>query len=920
MRKNQAHSIPLSLRMFVCGALLFFVSACDSKTPEMHFADAQSKVAEGQEQVAVIELKNAIQKNPQFAEARSLLGQIHFNLGDMPAALKELERALDLGQNDTITRLHILKAKLAMGRYSEVVGELEEATALDPEFAVVLGDAYIFAGDYEKAKPMVAQGMHLADGLLVAAKLAHLENDLDRALSYLERAVGISPRLTSAWLYKGEIELMRADGEAAETSFSAAANLPGGNVSGAMGTVRAMLVQDDLDRAANAVGPLVSRAKDYPPAQYLNGLIKFRQEDIDGAEVALRIVQQYAPDHLPTLYLMGVVKSQQGKLNQAADNLRRYLARDQNNLSVRKLLATIYADQGKSEEVVGLLQPFEGKHSDPQVWALLGSAALREGDMSRATEAFSKAVELAPDMAPFRNQLALSLLSSGEEEAAKSELAAAVELDGDQFQSDYILAMIEARKGNFESAVDAVERIITKSPDNPIGYNLRGATFLAQGDPDSASNAFKEALSKDPSYFPAAGNLVRLLENQNDTEGAEAVLKASMQSDPQSELAQLGYVEFLIRRGDLDAALEQLGSTIEQNRESVRARIGQGRLLLVTSRIDEAERATRELINLAPDLPDALLLKAEVELAAGDQASARSTVSKLQTLLDEFSNNAPLLAAVGNLQLRTGELTLARKNLEKAASLANSPPRVLTDLVRLELVEGNASGAEQQLSELKTKGVLNEEVSLLEGDVLLASGQRSAAEAHFKSLAEQGSRAGTTGYALLLAGQGENVLAEEVLEEWLDEHPGDKGMRMALANVGVSSGELAKAKAEYEALMPSDDPVLLNNLAWIYMEEGDDRAEDVARRAYSVLPNNADVADTLGWILVQKGSEQEGLQFLRSSARNKPQDPAIQYHLAVAYERTGNRRDALAALKRALSTSAEFPGRADAESLLESLR
>ena len=909
-----------SLRGLVCAALLLFVSACDSKTPEEHFADAQINIANAEERVAVIELKNAVQKNPQYAEARSLLGQMHFVLGDMASALKELERALDLGLDDEVTRLHILKAKLAMGRYSEVVGELEEASTLEPEFAVILADAYIYAGDYEKAKPLAEQGMHLADGLVVAAKLAHVENDLDRAQSYLDRSVELAPRLTGSWLYKGEIELMREEGATAQASFTEASTLPSGEINGAMGAIRAMLVQEDLAGAAAAMEPLVARAPEYPPAQYLNGLIKFRQNDIDGAEAALRVVQQYAPDHLPTLYLMGVVKSQQGQLNQAADNLRRYLTRDEGNLSVRKLLATVYSDQGKTEEVVELLKPLEGRHSDPQVWALLGSAALREGDMTAATNAFSQAVELAPDMAPFRNQLALSLLSSGDEEAAKSELATAVELDGDQFQSDYILVMVEARKGNFESAREAVERIIQKSPDNPIGYNLRGATALAEGDIEAATASFREALVQDATYFPASSNLVRILEENEDLEGARAVLDAAMQADPESENVQLGLVDFLVRRGDVDAALAQLENTISQNPNSVRARIGQSRLLLGTRRIDEAKRATRELVNVAPDLPDALLLKAEVDLASGDQSSAQSAVGKLQTLLDQFDNNAQLLAAVGNLQLRTGDLTLARKNLAQAAELPNPPLSVLTDLVRLELTEGNAAGAQTQLGVLEAQGVDNEEVALLRADVYLASGNRDQALNQFKGLAEQGSRPGTTRYALMLASMGQNAEAEEVLNGWLSDNPGDTGMRMALANVGVTSGEMNKAKAQYEAMMPSDDPVLLNNLAWIYMEEGDERAEDVARRAHSVLPNNADIADTLGWILVQKGSEQEGLQLLRTSARNKPQDPAIQYHLAVAFARTGNQQGAREALERALSVSADFPGRADAETLLQTLR
>ncbi|NKB99791.1 MAG: PEP-CTERM system TPR-repeat protein PrsT [Pseudomonadales bacterium] len=909
-----------SIRGIVLVTLLLVASACDSKTAEQHFADAELNIANAEERVAVIELKNAVQKNPQYAAARSLLGQMHFMLGDMPSALKELERALDLGLDDETTRLHILKTKLAMGRYSEVVGELEEASSLSPPFAVALADAYIFAGDFEKAKPLVEQGLHLADGLVSAAKLAQVENDLERAQSYLDQSVTKAPRLTNAWLYKAEVELMRGAGEAAKSSFETAASLPGGDVTGTMGAIRAMLVLEDLLGAAALMEPLVARAPEYPPAQYLNGLIKFRQGDIDGAEAALRVVQQYASDHLPTLYLMGVVKSQQGQFNQAADNLRRYLARDGENLSVRKLLATIYAEDGKSDEVVELLKPLEGRHADPQVWALLGSAALREGDMGAATDAFQKAVELAPDMAPFRNQLALSLLSSGDEEAAKSELAAAVELDGDQFQSDYILVMVEARKGNFAAAQEAVARIIAKSPDNPIGYNLRGAAELAQGSTDAATASFREALVKDATYYPAASNLVRVLEQAEDFAGAEAVLAQVLTADAENEAAQLGLADFLVRRGEVDRALDQLEATVGQFPESVRARIGQARLLLATRRVDDAERAARDLISLAPDLPDALLLKAEVDLASGDSSGAQSAVAKLQSQLAGFGNNPQLLAAVGNLQLRTGELTLARKNLETVIELGQAPASVRADLIRLELQEGNASGAAAQLAALEGAGGGNaEQIALLKGEVLLASGDRDEALAHFANLAEGGSRVGTTRYALLLSSQGRNQDAESILQNWLTENPGDTGVRMALANVGVQHGELAKAKAEYEALMPSDDPVLLNNLAWIYMAEGDERAEDVARRAYAVLPNNADIADTLGWILVQKGSEQEGLQLLRSSARNKPQDPAIQYHLAVAFERTGNQQGAREALQRALANDGDFEGRSEAQTLLERL-
>ena len=346
-----------------------------------------------------------------LGEARALLGRLHLQAGDAPSALKELERALDLGIDDDDTRLSLLRTKIALGRYSEVVGELEDEERLSPEYAVVLAQAYLIAGDLQRARPLLEQGLHLPDGLLGMARLAQLENDLERAYGYLNQLTTTAPEHREGWLFKGEVELTNGDADAALGSFSQAKALPGGEVAGNLGVIRAYLLADDLASAQQQADELLQRAADFPPAQYLKGLISFKQGDLESAEAALRVVQQYARDHLPTLYLMGAVKAQQGQLNQAEDNLRRYLAQDAGNVSVRKLLASIYNEQGKADQVIEVLSEVVAQNSDPQLWAMLGAAQMRTGDMSAATEALQQAVALAPDMAPFRNQLALSLLS-----------------------------------------------------------------------------------------------------------------------------------------------------------------------------------------------------------------------------------------------------------------------------------------------------------------------------------------------------------------------------------------------------------------------------------------------------------------------------------------------------------------------------
>ena len=208
--KKALFTVPLA-------ALLLFLAGCEEITPEQHFENAQSALANDEVRLASIELKNAIQKNPQFVDARALLGVTHFKVGDLPSAIKEFERAIDLGDTSKQTRLYLLRSKVNVGRYSEVVGELEESGSLEPEFAVVLGEAYLSARDLDKAKPMLAQGAHLVEGMFSLARVAHIENDVERALNYLERAVQTDPAYTEAWLYKGDLELT-TDADATDKS------------------------------------------------------------------------------------------------------------------------------------------------------------------------------------------------------------------------------------------------------------------------------------------------------------------------------------------------------------------------------------------------------------------------------------------------------------------------------------------------------------------------------------------------------------------------------------------------------------------------------------------------------------------------------------------------------------------------------
>ncbi len=75
----------------------------------------------------------------------------------------------------------------------------------------------------------------------------------------------------------------------------------------------------------------------------------------------------------------------------------------------------------------------------------------------------------------------------------------------------------------------------------------------------------------------------------------------------------------------------------------------------------------------------------------------------------------------------------------------------------------------------------------------------------------------------------------------------------------------------------------MNNLAYLYGESGEnlDRALEVASSVYRKLPDNPDVADTLGWLYVITKNYSEAEPYLQKAIDKKPDTPAIIYHMGV---------------------------------------
>jgi len=160
-----------------------------------------------------------------------------------------------------------------------------------------------------------------------------------------------------------------------------------------------------------------------------------------------------------------------------------------------------------------------------------------------------------------------------------------------------------------------------------------------------------------------------------------------------------------------------------------------------------------------------------------------------------------------------------------------------------------------------------------------------------------------------------------VLEGWVAKQPNDVEARLTLASALQAVQRPDKALEHYQAVLKADDlnVVALNNLAWMYQTRADPRALGLAERAHSRAPENADVLDTLGTILLQQNREADAIGYLEKAAQLAPKALETRYHLAQAQVALGRKTEARATLETVLGDGRPFDQRAAAQTLFDKL-
>src|SRR5439155_7563837 len=94
---------------------------------------------------------------------------------------------------------------------------------------------------------------------------------------------------------------------------------------------------------------------------------------------------------------------------------------------------------------------------------------------------------------------------------------------------------------------------------------------------------------------------------------------------------------------------------------------------------------------------------------------------------------------------------------------------------------------------------------------------------------------------------------------------------------------------------------------------------ELVRKARDLQPQDAAVADTLGWVLYKRGDYQQALPVLQESAEKAPDSPEIQFHLGMIAYMMGQTDLAKVALRKSAGAAKDFEGKDESKRRLVAL-
>lgn len=919
---------------FGSGALMallaaVLVSGCFEPSAEQSIKAGKTRLEKSDVRGAAIEFKNALQKDPNSAEARFLLASALLKLDDAVGAAVELEKIETAGYDNNLVAPALARALLQQGKHDALLAKYRDVTLTQPAAAaalqVIIGRVHLAANRIPEAQAAAKTALDAAPQSLEAQQLqtriVAASDSLATALDQSRALIAKQPKEYSNWLMLGDLQLAGGDAKEARKSYEEAIKLNPADTYGYFGLVPLQLLSGDLAGATNTLTELDKVDAKNPRVQYFKAWLKMEQGDLKAAQEMSQNLLKLAPTNVDILYLCGTIEARRNSLERAVDYLGKAVTAAPEQLRPRLLLAHTQLRRGDASRTLATLQPLLKSDSPPaEVLVLAATATARLGESDKSEQLLVKAVAADANNVAAKVGLASAKISKGEVDAGLKMLRETSKSTQDISADVRLIEALAALK-KYDEAKEAIQRLQGKPDGKLIAEMQRGRIELARNDIKQARDAFDSALKLDDKNIPAITALAGIDVADQQPEKAKERFQSLLDKDPTNEVARSALLRLAIDSGTPNEELLAMAQkAVKAAPNSRELRVDLVRLLLAKPEPKQAAEAAQEALNLLGDDPELLALLGRAQLDSGDINLAINNLTKLVALRSSLPQ--PYLLLAGAYRKR-GDLTRTLQTLKRGIEFVPDYAQLYQNLVAVQSLNGQHAQALQTAKEWQVRDKNGWVGYQLEGDIYLRQERWDAAAEAYRTGASRNPApllAIRLHQTLKKAGKNDAAAAFEVKR--LNERPKDLNFINYLAESAMQDRQfdVAERKFRQALALDTDNPAILNNLAWVLVKTNNAAAAvEFSSRAVKLVPKRAEFWDTLAEAQALNGKLDEAIKAQQRSLAVAPDIHIHRLHLAGYLIKAGRKSEAKSELTRLSELGSKFGLQAEVQRMLQAI-
>jgi len=838
-----------------------------SQQAQDYLSRAEAYRDQGQYRAAMIEATNAVNASPSEPQYAVFMAELYNTMGSSRRASGLLEQFLPDFEQEVA--LALAEAYLSQGRFLSAEEALEPFEPQSSEHArqkrMYQADIARMRGQLEQSEADYKSILEdYPDSLEIKLRLAEnhiFRGQSGRARDLLSELREDYPESPKVFHVSGVIAYQNNQYEQADDFLTQALmHVPSSDV---MLPERAAILQllsetlTALGRTTEAMVYTRVLAEESPDnfeaQQQLDEAIAAAERgDLDQAEAILESLLEESPGSRSASLMLGMVRMNQGNLEGAEALLSTAVDVETASTEVIQAMAMAQAQTGNLEQALASLErSLRARPDQPVLLSIYGTLALESPEHEeQGYLSLQKALSQDPHQGGIRLTLARYHLDRDQPEQAMAQLRTAFQYQPADWPVtnvyiDQLLVredwneMREALAELEDAAPGARQKALYESQ-----YNFR------RGNEDQAVRQLQQLTQREPNYARAHGVLAQMYYEQGRVAPALAALERVLVLEPQNMQALQAGIS-VINENDADRSPHDWLSQLGRDHASLQPSITASRAMLYRQ-AQELEEAVSMLRSYEGDYND--------------------TLRQTQSLI--YRDRSRQLASQGDFQEARSLLMTALESFPDSRSLN-------IDLVRLDTSQGRYQEAEVLLEDLSERYPEDPEIELLQ---VRMTQRQQGDEPAYAELRQIWDERPNSQYALLLlnlARSADPDAVPEILQEWERIAPDERGRLLYVAEEYQRQEDPQEAISTYETILTNNpqDPVALNNLAWMLKDRDLPRALELAEQAAELQPNSAPILDTYGWLLHLSGDRTAALEHLERAASLAPNVDDIQRNL-----------------------------------------